>query len=662
MTSFDVGVDVGHASVVIDVRNPHLGEPFTDDDAAIAAALEDVSVPVLLCSLVHMTGDPSWIRDRQLHRMPISSDPSGGLTDDELAEIRQQALPAIAAYRDGGCVPRELPREVLLEMMAFLAGKPLEGVMVPMFLEDMQFDGADSGVISWGDEVSDEARASSPVVVIGCGLSGILAGIRLTQAGLPFTIIEKDGGPGGTWWENRYPGARVDVGSHHYCYAFEPSHHWTEYFCQQPELRDYFVSVRDKYGLQPHCRFGTAVTSLSWDESAAMWRVGIQNPDGSTETLDARFVISGVGSLNIPHVPDFPGMDSFAGPWFHSARWPDGLDIDGKRFALVGAGATGFQIAPTIADRVEHLTIFQRTTQWMLPNPLYHAQVPPGDRWAMRHLPFYASWFRFLMLYPGIAMGTEPYRIDPEFQGADGIAINEINEVRRQQLTAWITSHLEGRPDLLEKSIPDYPAMGKRILQDNGSWLETLKKPNVELVKTRIERVVPEGIVTADGELHEVDVICYATGFKHNDFLASMDVVGRNGISIRDQWGDQPTAHLGITIPNFPNFFCMYGPGTNLAHGASLFFHSECQIHYAMDCIHQVLASDAKTIEVRKDAHDEYVERYRSEIDQLLWSHPSIEHSHYKNPNGKIYTLSPWRMELYWEWTRSADPDEYVVG
>jgi 4-hydroxyacetophenone monooxygenase len=149
---------------------------------------------------------------------------------------------------------------------------------------------------------------------------------------------------------------------------------------------------------------------------------------------------------------------------------------------------------------------------------------------------------------------------------------------------------------------------------------------------------------------------------EHNDFLASMDVTGRHGVSLREQWGDEPTANLGITLPNFPNLFCMYGPGTNLAHGASLFFHSECQIHYAMDCIHRVLASGARTIEVRKDAHDEYVERYRHEIDQLVWSHPSIEHSHYKNPQGKIFTLSPWRLELYWEWTRAADPDQYVVA
>ena len=193
-------------TTVNDLRNPHVGAPFTDDDAAIAAALEDVSVPVLLCSLVHMTGDPSWIRERPLRSMPNAADLHGGLDDEELADIRRRAVPAIAAYRDGGCIPHELSRDVLVEMMAFLAGKPLEGIMVPMFLEDMQFDGADSGAISWGDEVSDEAKAASPVVVIGCGLSGILAGIRLSQAGLPFVIVEKDDGPGRYLVGERVPG------------------------------------------------------------------------------------------------------------------------------------------------------------------------------------------------------------------------------------------------------------------------------------------------------------------------------------------------------------------------------------------------------------------------------------------------------------------------
>jgi 4-hydroxyacetophenone monooxygenase len=644
-------------------RNPHEGEPFTDDDDAIAAALADVSVPALLCSLVHMTGDPSWVRGTARPRVALASEVQGRMPEDEQADVRRRALPAIAAYRDGGCHPVALSRDLLHEMMEFLGCKPIEAgsLLEDMFFEDMQFDGGDSLAVTWGDEVPDDVKAANPVVVIGCGLSGILAGIRLTQAGLPFTIIEKNGGPGGTWWENRYPGARVDVGSHQYCYSFEPAYHWSEYYCQSPELRAYFAAILDKYGLRPHCRFSTTVTSVTWDEAAAKWRVGVQGPDGSEEELVAPFVISAVGSLNFPRMPDIPGMGSFEGPSFHSTRWPEDLDITGRRVAQIGAGATGFQIAPTIADRVERLTIFERTAQWIIPNPIYHATVPPGDRWAQQHLPFYARWFRFMMTFPGISIGTEPYKRDPSYQDETSTSVNATNAQRRDILLDWMKSVLADRPDLVDKCMPNYPAMGKRVLQDNGSWLRSLMKPNVELVRTQIERIEPHGVRTVDGTFYPADVICYATGFRHNEFLAPMEATGRNGVSLREQWGDEPTALFGISIPNFPNLFCCYGPGTNLAHGAGLFFHSEYQVHHALEAIRLVLTSGARTIEVRKDAHDDYVERYEKEIASLVWSHPAITHSHYKNPQGKVYTLSPWPLEYYREITRVVDPDDYVI-
>ena len=644
-----------------ETRNPHAGVPFTDGDEAVEAALAEVNVPALLCSLVHMTGDPSWIRGRRLPAVASAMDLQCGIGEEERDELRRQALPVVLGYRDGGCEPHALSGEVLLEMMAFLAGKALDRRLASMLFEDLQFDGADSRAIGWGDEVPDEVKADAQVVVIGAGESGILAGIRLRQAGLPFTIVDKNDGPGGTWWENRYPGARVDVGSHQYCYSFEPSDHWSEYYCQQPELRDYFERVLDKYELRPACRFETSVDAVTWDEASARWRVEVRGPDGASDVLEARFVISAVGSLNLPNLPEIPGMADFAGPSFHSARWPDDLELAGTRFALIGAGASGFQIAPSIAPDVEQLTIYQRTAQWMFPNPVYRTPVPAGDRWAQRHLPFYGRWLRFQMTYPGIASGVEPYRFDPDYPHLDGNAINESNAQRRQQFEAWIRSQLEDRPDLVEKSIPDYPATGKRILQDDGFWLRMLKAPNVELVRMAIERIVPEGVVTVDGTLREADVICYATGFRHNEFLAPMAVTGRGGVSLREQWGDEPTAYLGVTMPNFPNLFCLYGPGTNLAHSAGLFFHSEYQVGHAMDAIHEVLRSGARSIEVREAAHDAYAEWHQAEISQLIWAHPSIRHSHYKNPAGKVFTLSPWAVDHYWELTRHLDAEAYEL-
>jgi len=296
----------------------------------------------------------------------------------------------------------------------------------------------------------------------------------------------------------------------------------------------------------------------------------------------------------------------------------------------------------------------------IIPNPLYHAPVPPGDRWALRHLPFYGRWYRFVMTFSGIAVGTDPYRIDPDHDDPTFRSVNAGHAKRSDGLLGWMTSVVADDPELLEKVVPDYPALGKRVLQDDGTWLRTLKRPNVELVRDAIERIEPDGVVTAGGVHHPVDVICFATGFRHNDFLASMDVTGRDGRSLREQWGIEPTAYLGITIPGFPNLFCVYGPGTNLAHGASLFYHSEFQVHYAMEAIRETLATGARSCEVTGAAHDDYVERYTTEIGQLVWSHPSIRHSHYKNPDGKVFTLSPWALDAYWEWTRTVDREDYV--
>jgi 4-hydroxyacetophenone monooxygenase len=266
------------------------------------------------------------------------------------------------------------------------------------------------------------------------------------------------------------------------------------------------------------------------------------------------------------------------------------------------------------------------------------------------------------MTFPGISIGSDPYRIDPEHDDPTGRSVNASNAKRAEALLAWIESMVADRPDLLPKVVPDYPAVGKRILQDDGTWLRTLQRPNVEMVRTAVERIVPDGIVTVDGTHYPADAICYATGFRHNEFLGSFEVTGLGGVSLRAQWGDEPTAYLGITMPNFPNLFCVYGPGTNLAAGAGLFYHSEFQVHYAMEAIRETLTSGARSCEVRAAAHDAYVDRYQAEIGQMVWSHPSIRHSHYKNAAGKIFTLSPWPLDLYWEWTRHVDRDDYVFA
>ncbi|MGB6060026.1 MAG: NAD(P)/FAD-dependent oxidoreductase [Microthrixaceae bacterium] len=470
------------------MRNPAAGTAFSTSDEDIAAALEDASIPTLLLSLVHLTGDPEIIRGHLKPAGLFLNEVQGYMSEEDKAEARALALEHLIAYRDAGC-PEPLPiaPELVHEMMEWLVAETVPEEYVPMLLEDLGLQSAvappgSSGLDGLngldglhGVPVPDPdtyhsgnhdsiaaARGEFPVVVIGAGQSGLLAGIRLTEAGIPFTIVEKNPGVGGTWWENTYPGARVDVGNHFYCYSFEPSHEWTEFFARQPELQAYFQSVTERRGLEPHIRFETEVLGATWDEAEGTWSVRIRGVEGTHETLTARAVISAVGQLNRPFVPEISGADTFAGPSFHSARWDHDLDLADKMVAMIGAGASGFQIAPAIADTVGHLSIFQRTAQWMFPNSNYHEPVGDGVRWALEHLPFYARWYRFLIFWPGCDKGLDAARVDPDYSGDPQVAVSDINDFARIMFTEWITNRSAMIPNCWRRFFPTIrrPASG----------------------------------------------------------------------------------------------------------------------------------------------------------------------------------------------------------
>jgi 4-hydroxyacetophenone monooxygenase len=644
------------------MRSRYAGDPFTMPTPDIAAALEDVSIPTLLLSLVHITGDPKFIRDFKPMGIFLN-EVQGFMSEEDKARARAAALPVIAEYRDRGCPePKPLSPDLIREMMDWAACEHVTDEYLPLILEEMDLEGLDPRRPA---ALPSESAAGLPVLVIGCGESGILAGIRLQQAGIPFTIVEKNAGPGGTWWENRYPGARVDVANHFYCYSFEPNNDWTHFFAEQHELQDYFTRVIDKHRLAEHVRWQTEALSAEWNDDDGAWSVALRAPDGTTSVVRARALITAVGQLNRPNLPDFEGADTFGGPSFHSAAWDHSADLTDKRVALVGAGASGFQIAPAIADRVKQLTIFQRTAQWMFPNAMYHDEVGDGVRWAMRHLPFYGRWYRFLVLWPGADKGLDAARGDPDYAGRDNAdrdyAVSDINAAARMMFSQWISSQVGEGSELLSKVMPDYPATGKRTLQDNGSWLQTLQRDNVELVRTRIEKITPAGIVTEDGVTHDADVIVYATGFRHTDVLWPLNIIGRKGIDLHEMWGSRPYAYLGITVPGFPNFFIIYGPGTHLAHGGSLIFQSELQVRYVDQCLKRLAEDHLHSIEPKAEAATAWHQRTQAEIKNMVWSHPAVKHSYFKNPDGEIHTVSPWRLTEYWAEVREPDWSQFIL-
>jgi 4-hydroxyacetophenone monooxygenase len=634
-------------------------EPITEDDAFLVQALEHASVATLMMAIVHLTGDASLLRGPIRPRKPLPGEADGGLSVEDKAAVRAVALDALRDYRDrGGTLPPLPSPETIREMMSFLVGEQVSDEYVPMFLDEMRLDGGASYDVAWND-VAVERRAGFRVLVIGAGMSGLLAAIRLEQAGVPYVVIEKNDDIGGTWLENAYPGCRVDVANHFYCYSFEPNHDWPEFFSRRDELYRYFAGCADRYDVRKRIRFGTEVDAARWDEAAACWGVRVRSRDGSEETLTAHALISAVGQLNRPKLPDIPGRDSFVSPAFHSAQWQEQHALEGKRIAVIGTGASAFQLAPEVAKQASRLIVFQRSPPWMVPNPRYHARVSEAKKWLLRHVPYYARWYRFLQFFPGSDGLLPSLVVDPEWPHPER-SLNAVNEGMREFFTQYLAQQIGDDAELLAKVVPTYPPFGKRMLQDNGTWLATLKRDNVDLVTEPITEITARGVRCADGTEHAVDVLVHATGFHANRFLWPMEIVGRDGVTLREVWGEEPRAYLGITVPRFPNLFCLYGPGTNLAHAGSIIFHSECQVRYVMGCLVALLSEGFTSMDCRQDVHAAYAARFDARHATLVWSHPGVN-NWYKNADGRVLTTSPWRLVDYWKWTKVPVLEDYAM-
>lgn len=628
------------------------------DDATIASALEQLSVPALIASVVQITGDPCFIRGPIRPVQFVQNEFQGMLDEEDKAQLRRRAFEAICAWRDAGC-PAAPPISTALirEVMDWIACEAVPDDNAALYIEEMDLDGRNPRAIAVAGLTPPPGFS---VLVIGFGASGLLAAIRLQEAGIPFEIVDKNLDVGGTWFENSYPGCRVDVASHFYSYSFEHVGDFSAYYTRQPELYDYFRSVMKDHQIDAHVSWGREATRAQWDDQTGQWSVTLRCADGPTERRTASAIISGVGFLNRPLIPDLPGLESFSGQAFHSARWDHSVDLRGKRVALIGAGASGFQIGPAIVDEVESLVVFQRTPQWMAPNPRYHASVTDGERWAMRHLPGYSRWYRFMLMWQSSDKMLELVRADPDWHDFPRTA-NESSAARREFFVKWIEDQVGDIPDLAAKVTPDYPPMAKRMLQDNGSWLRCLRREHVTFVNEQITGIDGHSISTAEGR-HEVDVIVLATGFRASEVLCPMEVIGRNGVPISDVWNGKPCAFNGVSVHGFPNFFMMAGPGTGLAHAGSVIFMLECQMRYIGAALRAVIERGKRTIEPTAEAFARYNRELQDEVATLMWGHPSIEHSWYKSPDGGVYVLCPFGSVEYWKRTGVLDDADHLLG
>ena len=469
-------------------------------------------------------------------------------------------------------------------------------------------------------------QAKPTVAVIGAGAGGIAMGVKLKRSGYDFAIYEKSDGVGGTWRDNTYPGAACDVPSHRYSFSFELNPWWSRTYATQPEILAYLERCADQYGLRPHLRTGVAIAEARWDDAASCWRLVAS----TGEEFSADVLVSALGMLNVPKIPEIPGAESFRGRAFHSSRWDHTKSLAGERVASIGTGASAVQYVPAIAPDVEHLTVFQRSPIWITPR-LDRAYTPEEQRRFAR-VPFAAR--------------RERWKIWWTYERANFAADSEQTVAQ----TALARSYLERKiadPELRAKLTPDFPVGCKRPLISR-EWFPALTRPNVRLVNEAITEITPDGVCTADGEHHPVDTIIYGTGFRANEYLTAVDFYGANGRRLRDDWRGGAEAYLGLTVSGYPNLFLLYGPNTNGVN--SIMFMHEAQVHYVMGALRRLTRRNVAALDVRRSVMDRYNRRIQRAMGGTVWTAGCS--NYFRTAEGKVVTQLPYSGGRYWLRTR----------
>ena len=626
---------------------------MTDGD--LAAALAAADLRVLVVCLFHMTGDRKWLEPpyRPVRDVRLIADPDAGFDPAVGAEIRRAAHEWLSGQ---SCSPAvdDPGADSFAEMVSVFHGETVPDEYIPLIRQDMGFEHND---VDWPH---DEVPVDRPdVIIVGAGVSGVCLAAKLRRLGIDHRVFEKNADVGGTWFENRYPGCGVDTPNHFYSYSFAPNSQWKHFFSPRDELQAYVEDCATAFGIRDRIEFDTTVMGASWDSDSKRWNVTVRGLDGTDRVESAAIFVAASGHFNQPTVAEFPGQSEFAGEIFHTARWPDDADLIGKRVGIVGTGASSMQVVPTIAGEVDSLTIFQRTPQWARPIPEYNLRVASESQWLFDHVPYYDRWYRFAQFWRYGDGLLRFLKKDPNWEYPDR-SLNRINDRHRQEMADYITDKLASHPELIDKCTPTYPPFGKRILIDNG-WFDTLCEPHVELVTDGIDRFTPTGCLTADGAAHDLDVMIMATGFTVTNLAARLNVTGRNGRRLADDWAhENPTAHLGITVPEFPNFFVMYGPNTNMGHGGSGIWLAETQTHYIVKCIVEMVRNGLKAVEIRPEVRRAYTDRVDEMHEQLIWTHEGTR-TYYRNRFGKVRSPMPFRLVDYWLMTRDPDFDDFVT-
>ncbi|MDX2276644.1 MAG: NAD(P)/FAD-dependent oxidoreductase [Hyphomonadaceae bacterium] len=607
-------------------------------------ALETANVPTLLMAYVNLTHDEAMLERFAPHIKPSFSPQPTQIPEAESQVLRSAMLEALTT---AGADRGEPSAALMQKMMSVGVGERVEDEFLPLLREQM-------GFVVPPPRRDVPGRPAPPadfkVLIIGAGLTGLAAGIKLREAGYDYVTIEKNADVGGTWFENTYPGVGVDTPSHFYSYSFELNPDWRSFYPKGRDMQDYFLRVADRYDLRRNIQFESRVTKCVYDDERAIWRVSVLRKDGREDVIEANAVINAHGPVNRWSWPDIPGFKDFKGPVMHTAGWDDKVQIDGKRIGVIGTAASAAQLVPAIAPRTAQTVVFQRTKHWVLFNPEISEGISSGTRWACANIPNFIEWLRFRVYWShGDGLFNNVVK-DPGWN--EPLSVSALNEATRQYCLYYMQSKFPDRPDLIEKLTPDFPVFSKRIVLDNG-WFDALRRDNVSLEADGIECVLPHGIRTKAGKEYDLDVLICATGFDVANMLGQLTVKGRNGRDLRAEWGtEDPRAYLGVTVPGYPNYFLTVGPNSAPNHAAGQNLISETQINYIIECLDLVVRERKRAIETTQKAFDDWNDKIEKRMQEMIWTHPRAN-SYYNNSKGRVFLSFPYRLVDYWTWTRA---------
>lgn len=626
-------------------------------DSYIREAIAKAAPSSLRLALLQVTGDKELER-MKVHKKEIRY---GWLYDYVLSpEDEEKVREKAVRYLLSGPHPAPAPpsRKESYRLMDLFSGEPLSAAPKGFFdyeegYEELAFDDHPRNV-TWNDEPPEEEIKKWKVLVVGAGISGIAAGVLLHKLRIPFEIVERQAGVGGTWLLNNYPEARVDTLSYLFQYKFVKNYKWTEFFASRAETQKYLSYVSNEYGILENCRFNREVVAAHWDEGLSKWIVTIKHKDGQQKTLEYNAIISASGLFSTPNLPDIPGLKDFKGHAFHTAQWDHSVQYKDRKVAVIGTGSSGTQVTPGLAPHAKQVSVYQRTPEWIVKIEGYRDPVSQHMNWLCDNIPYYWNWFCFAAFFRSLHIAEVQY-FDKEWQ-ADGGLINRRNDGLRRALTEFMEQKFAVRPDLLRKIRPRHAPLVRRLVVDNGFY-DALKRDNVELVTEGIERITEKGIITMDGQEREFDIIVLAGGFKVSQYLWPVEYVGREGMTLQKAWEkDGARSYLGETMPYYPNLFMMYGPN-HQPRGGSLYSTGELWARYAVAAIARMIERGVKAMEVKKDVYN----RYQATLDQankrIIWE--MSESGYYVNNHGRQAINMPWTTAEYHQLIRQPNLDDF---